>query len=179
MISMRFISSAFVNGPWLLVGDFNCVLGCSWRKGWGPSQDCFLFWFPRDVFSYDSLHLPTKGLPYTWTNRRGTRNQVEIRLDLCLCNFQSIDAYMVFVEMFHFTPYISSDHCPLLVSFSKVTLITLKTPFWFHSMWLDHPYFLSLVDVWMSSKFRGCPLYVLAAKLHVLKPRIKVLEYGS
>ncbi|KAL6205978.1 hypothetical protein ACLB2K_023229 [Fragaria x ananassa] len=38
------------------------------------------------------VHLPTKGLPYTWTNRRGVNASVEMRLDRCLSNFSWMDA---------------------------------------------------------------------------------------
>ncbi|KAM1304224.1 hypothetical protein ACFX2F_021920 [Malus domestica] len=95
-----------------------------------------------------------------------------MRLDRCLGNFQWIDAWSL-LEC-STLPRISSDHCPLLVSFSKLT-ITPKAPFRFHSMWLDHQDFFPLVeDVWKSSNFYGCPMYVLGAKLRVLKSRIKV-----
>ncbi|KAM1078104.1 hypothetical protein ACFX19_025815 [Malus domestica] len=95
-----------------------------------------------------------------------------MRLDRCLGNFQWIDAWSL-LEC-STLPRISSDHCPLLVSFSKLT-ITPKAPFRFHSLWLDHQDFFPLVeDVWKSSNFYGCPMYVLGAKLRVLKSRIKV-----
>ncbi|XP_050379798.1 uncharacterized protein LOC126797169 [Argentina anserina] len=41
--------------------------------------------------NYELVHLPTKGLPYTWMNRRGVGASVEMRLDQCLSNFSWMD----------------------------------------------------------------------------------------
>ncbi|KAL6126088.1 hypothetical protein ACLB2K_074139 [Fragaria x ananassa] len=166
------IKNNFVQGPWIVLGDFNCVLGAHEKRGGILPNAISCSEFQDMSSNCELVHLPTKGLPYTWTNRRGVNVSVEMRLDRCLSNFSWMDAWRN-LECTTLPRY-SSDNCPLLVSFSKL-ILNQRSPFRFQLMWLDNPNFLSLVsDVWQSAQFYGNPMFVLASKLRTLKQRIQV-----
>ena len=108
---MMQIKTSYVHGPWLVLGDFNCVLGAHEKRGGvllksNPCSDLLAM-----ITNCDLLQIPTKGLPFTWTNMIKAQSQVEMRLDRCLGNFSWVDAWpsMVCSTL----PRISSDHCPL------------------------------------------------------------------
>ncbi|XP_050379729.1 uncharacterized protein LOC126797093 [Argentina anserina] len=165
------VKNAFVQGPWIVLGDFNCVLGAHEKRGGILPNVVSCSDFQDMSTNYELVHLPTKGLPYTWTNRRGIGASVEMRVDRCLSNFSWMDVWRN-LECTTF-PHFPSYHCPLLVSFSKLIPNQISL-FRFHRMWLDHPSFLSLVKkVWQSFHFYGNPMFVLASKLQTLKQQIR------
>ncbi|XP_062013933.1 uncharacterized protein LOC133730332 [Rosa rugosa] len=174
------VKNTFVQGPWIVLGDFNCVLGAHEKRGGLLPSAISCSEFQDMSTNCELIHLPTKGLPYTWTNKRGVSANVEMRLDRCLSNFSWIDVWRK-LEC-STLPRCSSDHSPLLVSFSRLMLIQ-RPPFRFQRMWLDHPSFLSLVtDVWQSAQFFGNPMFVLASKLRTLKQRFRAwnkTEFGD
>lgn len=53
--------------PWVLLGDFNSLLGPSEKVGGSPIQPC-RYDFSRCVQSSQLLDLPYSGCFYTWTN---------------------------------------------------------------------------------------------------------------
>ncbi|TQD82149.1 hypothetical protein C1H46_032294 [Malus baccata] len=55
---LAYVKSFFVNGPWAIIGDFNCVLGA-----YVYANSCSEFQMMSSVC--ELVHLPTKGLSYT------------------------------------------------------------------------------------------------------------------
>ena len=165
------VKNSFVQGPWLVLGDFNCVLGAHEKRGGILPKAVSCSDFQAMSTSCDLFHLPTKGMPFTWTNKRGVGRQVEMRLDRCLINTSWIDVWCN-SDCTTLTRT-SSDHCPLLVCFSKL-VVSRPCPFRFQRMWIDHPGFMNLVaNVWKEFQFFGHPMYVLASKLRALKQELR------
>ncbi|XP_004301904.1 PREDICTED: uncharacterized protein LOC101292910 [Fragaria vesca subsp. vesca] len=87
------VKGRFVNGPWLVFGDFNAVLGMHEKKGGGPvcMSSCEEFQVMSDVC--ELVHVVTKGAEFTWVRRRGLRGNVELRLDCSLASLEWLDAW--------------------------------------------------------------------------------------
>ncbi|XP_024156000.1 uncharacterized protein LOC112163980 [Rosa chinensis] len=113
---LRLIAATLVHGPWLVFGDFNCVIGAHEKRGGIPPSltSCLNF---QDICSdYALMDIPTRGLSYTWTDRR-----IYVRLDRALGNVEWLEAwesleYRALAKAF-------SDHCPLLVTCSDLPLL--------------------------------------------------------
>lgn len=160
------IQASHVHGPWLVLGDFNCVLGAHEKRGGNLPNATSCYEFQQMCSSCNLLNIDTIGAAFTWTNRR-----TEVRLDRALGNLEWFDAWANF-ECRTLTKAFS-DHYPIMVSCSRI-LPNHGSPFRFHSMWLQHPDFKALVqDFWVSLRFYGCPMFILASKLKALKVKLK------
>lgn len=135
-----------VNGPWIVLGDFNATIHYFERIGppllHAQSHDNGF----QEMISYcNLLDLGFKGDLFTWE-----RGQTKKRLDHALCN---IDWRLRFerVDIIHL-PKFKSDHCPLLVNFdARRNLNRRRRPFRFEAVWLTHPSFNQLIQ----SNWRG------------------------
>lgn len=67
----------------LVFGDFNCILGAHEKRGGGPPSSTSCLDFQQMCNSCDLLDIPTKGLAFTWSNRR-----TDVRLDRALGNIE-------------------------------------------------------------------------------------------
>ncbi|KAL6138078.1 hypothetical protein ACLB2K_063364 [Fragaria x ananassa] len=122
------VISRFVHGPWLVVGDFNAVLGSHEKKGGALvcARSCEEFQAMFDICQL--VHIDTKDAQFSWARRRGVRSNVELRLDRCLANLDWLDAWAQF-DCFTL-PRLSSDHNPLIMSFSKDFSALLQHKLW-------------------------------------------------
>ncbi|KAM2052769.1 hypothetical protein ACFX1T_002485 [Malus domestica] len=114
--------------PWLVAGDFNCVLSADERYGGNPicNQTDFCCWFDKAGMT----DMGFMGSKYTWVNKRYSGGLIKQRIDRAICNpcWRA-----VFPEAFvKHLPKLSSDHNHLLISLisNKVPRATLK-PFRF------------------------------------------------
>ncbi|KAL6224830.1 hypothetical protein ACLB2K_003685 [Fragaria x ananassa] len=165
----------FVHGPWLVVGDFNVVLGSHEKKGGAPvcARSCEEFQAMSDICQL--VHIDTKGAQFTWARRKGVRGNVELRLDRCLANLDWLDAWDQF-DCFTL-PRLSSDHNPLIMSFSK-DFGARHSLFRFRKMWVEHSDFNDFVkQCWGSVVTYGCPLSMLQHKLRVLRKALRVWNW--
>ena len=75
---------------WLLIGDFNAILGAHERSGGRlpNSSSCADF---ANMIAVNSLqYIPVKGAFFTWS-RFSARGFIECRLDRALCNSKWLD----------------------------------------------------------------------------------------
>ncbi|KAL6135028.1 hypothetical protein ACLB2K_067256 [Fragaria x ananassa] len=165
------IKCRFDFGPWIVVGDFNVVLGAHEKKGGAPVSrlSCEEFQAMSDIC--ELIHMNTKGAQFTWARRRGVRGNVELRLDRCLVNLHWLDSWDSFTCST--LPRLCSDHNPLLITFSKSAGVR-RSRFRFQKMWLEHKDFHAFVKLcWGSSAAYGCPLTTLQHKLRVLRKALR------
>ena len=71
--------------PWLLLGDFNAILGSHERVGGKPPNATSCSDFSMMIDNCNLEEIPTKGSPFTWA-RLSSRGYMECRLDRALCN---------------------------------------------------------------------------------------------
>lgn len=158
-------------GPWMVIGDFNAVIGAHEKKGGCPPLQLACREFKQMSDSCNLIHLNTTGSPFTWSNGWRSRGHIELRLDRSLCNSEWLDNWS------HTNcltlPRLVSDHNPLLNIANKAVLAGPR-PFRFHSMWLQHGSFQEVVfSCWNNTMVTGCPMFVVLAKLRALKECLK------
>ena len=54
----------------MALGDFNCVLGAHEKRGGNPPSVSSCVDFQRMMSDCNLIDIPTRGLSYTWTDRR-------------------------------------------------------------------------------------------------------------
>lgn len=135
-------------GPWAVVGDFNCILNASEKKGGSPtyrSRD--MAKFKETVQQCNLIDAGFRGYQFTW--RRG---QIEVRLDRALIN---LDWRLRFLEaVVHHLPHFKSDHQPLFIKFNRDKRRPVgRRPFRFEATWLSHTQFKRFLGrCWKSNR---------------------------
>jgi exonuclease III len=81
------------------------------------------------------LHLPTKGVVFTWNNGRDGNRHTEKRLDRAVCNQAWLDTCCV-SSVSTLTRH-KSDHFPFLLEF-HLTSTSFASNFKFMRMWSSH-----------------------------------------
>lgn len=157
-------------GPWMVMGDFNCVMAAEERSNGEPvsmyeCQD--MIDACRRLGLVDSPS--TSRNPFTWTN-----HTVWSKLDRVMVNSSWHNADLFchtdFPDMWHL-----SDHKPGIVSLRRVAGNGKKS-FKFFNMWADHSRFLSVVrDGWVTHH-RGTYQFRLCKLLQNMKAPLKALN---
>ncbi|XP_058783218.1 uncharacterized protein LOC131657884 [Vicia villosa] len=155
--------------PWSFIGDFNSIFGAHEHRGrHSPNKSHmidFKFWTDHN----NLLEILTKGAFFTWSNGRGI-NSVERKLDRAFCNNNWINSYITM--SISSLPKLKSDHHPILLYFSFSSQ-RRASRFKFLAMWtLDYSCKTLISTVWASSVV-GCPMFILAKKLKLLKTSLK------
>jgi ribonuclease HI len=156
--------------PWCFMGDFNVILGAHEHRGRIlparlPMKD-FQVWTDTS----DLIHLPTRGVEFTWANGRGGVRHTEKRLDRVVCNQAWMDLCTT-TAVSTLTKH-RSDHFPLLLDFALSNL-AFASQFKFMRMWTLHPDCKNVIhDSWNITIF-GSPMFVLSTKLKILKGKLK------
>ncbi|KAI9168887.1 hypothetical protein LWI28_003367 [Acer negundo] len=145
---------SLVSSSWLVVGDFNAVLGAHEALGSrsparGSCED-----FRLIIDDCDLVGIRSQGARFTWVRGRSNCTRVERRLDRVLVSDGCISCWLEISCVA--LPRICSDHCLLLVRLSDFE-VSSHRPFRFQSMWLEHPYFIAIVCRIWSSPVVGSP----------------------
>ncbi|KAK9949449.1 hypothetical protein M0R45_004968 [Rubus argutus] len=107
------LHTSSVTGPWMVFGDFNCVLGAHEKRGGRVPNFTSCYEFQNMCTTCNLIDIDTTGLSYTWSNRR-----TNVRLDRALGNFDWIDSWSS-LECSTLTR-VASDHCPILITCSML-----------------------------------------------------------
>lgn len=125
-----------VNGPWMLVGDFNTIATVEERSGGSAPNARNMEVFNDAIARCGVFLLEFDGPAFTWTN--GTLWQ---RLDRALVNEVWCDLFGL-SKVSHLSRG-RSDHTPLLVKCGSVALSGAS--FKFLNVWKSYPQFLEVV----------------------------------
>ncbi|XP_026399691.1 uncharacterized protein LOC113295576 [Papaver somniferum] len=154
--SLRQQLSSFDNNiPWLVMGDFNCVLRNDDKKGgYTPCTSAineFSDWLDdNNLFEADSL-----GSKYTWANGQSGVHRILCKLDLAVIN----EAWLTKFENWRCYPFVISR--------------PKRAPFRVQKMWFTHPDFMSTVMESWNAPVSGSPDYIYPYKLKILKDAMK------
>ncbi|WCJ18474.1 Retrovirus-related Pol polyprotein from type-1 retrotransposable element R2 [Euphorbia peplus] len=157
------------SGSWVLMGDFNALLGPQEKTGRPPNRrSCSEF--HNFIDTGDFFNVETAGSLYTWTNGQFGSSHVECRLDRALVTSSLLDFWdrisCVALPRHH------SDHNPLLFSCSKGRSSVSR--FRFMGMWLLHPTLREVIDNhWKSSHPNLPSMQLLNHKLRTLRPVLR------
>ncbi|KAK3229336.1 hypothetical protein Dsin_001217 [Dipteronia sinensis] len=153
--------------PWLVLGDFNSVLGA--HETTGNVSTIFCDDFCAALTVCDLVDIETKGVFHTRIGC-GRRCMVLSRLDKVVCSHSFLVSWshIACVTL----PRSLSDHHPLLISCSA-GVSSSPCPFRFQGMWVSHPSFLNLVRSVWSSSIAGSGSEIVVQKLKLLKKALK------
>ena len=159
--------AASCDDPWMVVGDFNAILGAHERAGGNHPSIVSCSNFPNMIDVCSLTHLLIEENLFTWCNN-SNRGRIEQRLDKALCNLAFYDAWPNNKSLI--LP--RSDHSALVVSGFPINSLGLQ-PFRFHSVWIEHHDFEKVVkDAWLSVDFSD-PTRSMLSKLRALKTALR------
>ncbi|KAK3222119.1 hypothetical protein Dsin_009144 [Dipteronia sinensis] len=153
--------------PWLVLGDFNSVLGAHDTTGNVSTISCDDFRAALTVC--DLVDIEIKGFFHTRISC-GRHGMVLSRLDRAVCSHSFLAAWSHIACVI--LPRSHLDHHPLLISYSA-GVSSSPRPFRFQGMWVSHPSFLNLVrSVWSFSIARSGS-GIVVQKLKLLKKALR------
>ncbi|WCJ35671.1 DNAse I-like superfamily protein [Euphorbia peplus] len=167
---LRLLSNSVV-GPWLIVGDFNCIKVAEEKQGGSARIFDRCASFANWINSLNLVDLGFVGPNFTWYRGATPRTRVACRLDRALSN---VAWRTTFPEaIVRHLPRNNSDHVPILVDFKGVIPSKPNSPFRFLAAWLGHGDFKSIVeDNWNSQLSLGDNLTNLAGVLDVWNEKV-------
>ncbi|KAK2646291.1 hypothetical protein Ddye_021486 [Dipteronia dyeriana] len=131
-----------VSSSWLVLGDFNAVLGAHESLGLHSLAHSSCEDLKSVIEFCDFIGIRSQGARFTYAMSRYPCSRVERRLDRaldsegcisCLCDISCEALSRRFL-----------DHCLLVIRLSDIVNVSPR-PFRFQSMWLDHPDIMALV----------------------------------
>lgn len=128
---------AYLNLPWLIMGDFNAMVSQDEHRGGSNyyySRKASVF--SEFIAANNLLYVNYVGSPFTWCNNQLGLARRWARLDCCLVNMwwaNSIDSCVI-----KHLPRLHSDHSPLLLSIYPRNSFVKKRIFRFDNFWLEH-----------------------------------------
>ena len=127
-----------------MLGDFNEVVSGEDKFGGNSVNLNRALEFKECLDECNILDLGFAGSKYTWTNCRPITDLILERIDRCFANpiWQTLYADATMTHL----PRTRSDHCPVLLELCRQEVGHLNKPFRFHTIWLLHPKFSSVVQ---------------------------------
>ena len=158
--------------PWILCGDFNCVMNIEERIGSAVRQSeiadinaCMHCCGMEDIKS--------SGHFFTWNNKQEGANRVFSKLDRVLANPKWFDSYSAAEVCFLSEG--AFDHSPgLLTVYPKNN--GGKKPFKYFTMWKSAPKFSEIVKTQWDRPISGSKMFVVVSKLKRVKLALKELN---
>lgn len=130
--------------PWLLLGDFNCVMTLEETTSVCSDTTAKCGSFRDSVNVHELLDLGFIGCKFTWYRGHSIDTVHAMRLNRGLCN---ATWHMFFPQAsIKHLERATSDHCPLLLTLSDSQRVYNGGKFQFQVAWLKHPRFLSCVS---------------------------------
>lgn len=154
-----------ISQPWIIAGDFNCVLGPSEKIG-GTVSDCpSTTNFQNFVTANDLEEAGFIGSKFTWFNGRHGGG-IWARLDRALFNAEW--SMMFLATNVEHLSCSCSDHSSMLINlFDNQSQPPAR--FCFQCMWSTHASFLQVVSTtWTAAPIASNPLVTSALKLKAL-----------
>ncbi|XP_038983681.1 uncharacterized protein LOC120111194 [Phoenix dactylifera] len=156
--------------PAVMVGDFNCILEESEKRGGRAFTDSVDRREFRDFLSRNGLvDLGFSGPRFTWCNNQSGRARVWERLDRVVASTDWLIRFPSY-RVSHLTR-IASDHCPLL--FSTASGSSHRSPFRFEKVWLSFPQSWDIVRGAWGLPVHGDAMQRISRKLELTKRRLR------
>ncbi|KAF3779389.1 Transposon TX1 uncharacterized protein [Nymphaea thermarum] len=154
--------------PWLLAGDFNCILSPADSSSpitSGPSMSVFRSF----VDQFGLFDVPLINGEFTWSNNRSP--PILRRLDRVFLSPELFSAFPS--SSLVLGPRHLSDHAPLLLSLTRGRAGTGRTRFRFALWWLRDEFFVDVVPRWWDRTVNGrWAAFRLSRKLHCIRREI-------
>lgn len=161
-----------IDGPWVVCGDFNCVLNCDERVGapvrqWemASMRECMGICRLQDMCSSGNM--------FTWSNKQEGGARVFSKIDRVMVNNKREEVYATasaaFLNEGEF------DHTPCIISFNDRSLRS-KKPFKYFTMWKSSFNFEDINKRCWSADIRGNKMFKVLQKLKRVNAELKELN---
>ncbi|KAL2899836.1 LINE-1 retrotransposable element ORF2 protein [Bienertia sinuspersici] len=164
--------AASQDGPWLIMGDLNCVLQMEERCGSNvkiqeilPGRMC--------MERCGLIDIQYGGQFFTWSNKQGGEDRVFSKIDRVMANEAWLETFSRFNATF--LPEGISDHCPALVR-SINDDSEGKKPFKYYRMWREAEGYKEKVRMAWEGNDQGTSMYRITRKLKRVKTCLKELN---
>lgn len=104
--------TASIHSPWMVCGDFNCVLYTNKKEGGNPISPSYLTDFRDYMMDSDIMNLPSSRLFFTWLNLQKC-DPIRSKLDRVLCNPSCLEVFPQ--SCYKIIGSHSLDHSPLII----------------------------------------------------------------
>ncbi|KAF3792491.1 hypothetical protein EJ110_NYTH11319 [Nymphaea thermarum] len=167
-----------VDGPVLLIGDFNAMLSNCNKSGSAPLAASCIF-FSRFIYACRLKEVEDTNKKFTWSNHRQGQDSVQCKLDWCLVNNEWQIAFGGEGSLKVQTSA-SSDHSVLLYQIrDTIHDYQGKKLFRFFKPWLMSKEGKEvMLDAWRG-EVRGCPMMRLLVKQNRLRMALLVWNTNS
>ncbi|XP_026385072.1 uncharacterized protein LOC113280695 [Papaver somniferum] len=169
----RQLDLGFISIPWLVLGDFNCVLRLEEKKGGRLIKEVYMNEFRSWISDNGLVEADAIGKKYTWSNCRSGAHRIVSRHDREV--FNDAWCYKYANWRCKALPRVCSDHSHLF-GFAFENPKPTIVPFRIQKMCLSHPGFMQLVEERWSLDLNGAPPFVFTSKLKRLKEVLKILN---
>ncbi|XP_062091520.1 uncharacterized protein LOC133797556 [Humulus lupulus] len=160
-----------INGPWIVMGDFNAVLSPEDRFPYhGNGSELSSFQHCAETCRLTDMKF--SGNFFTWNNKQAGKDRVCAKLDRVLANENWIGKFPNAEVVFF--PEGDMDHSPFIVNFG--TLIENKKPFRYFNFWSNLEGFQKTVAGSWRKEVQGTPMFCLISKLKRLRVDLKKLN---
>ncbi|XP_048494362.1 uncharacterized protein LOC125494693 [Beta vulgaris subsp. vulgaris] len=159
-------------GPWIILGDFNCVMSNEERIGARVRQQDMED-LRRCMAQCGMQDLTSTGNLFTWNNKQEGDCRVYSKLDRAMVND---DWYRMFpTSAAHFMPKGLFDHSPIVVNVYPARENN-RRPFKYFTMWSLASSFSQLIQEGWNQDVQGTPMYKVVKKIKEVKLRLKKLN---
>ncbi|XP_021853803.2 uncharacterized protein [Spinacia oleracea] len=168
----RDLSLLNTQGPWILCGDFNCVMAVDERIGC-PVRHAEIVDINNCMHLCGMEDVKCVGNLYTWNNKQQGHDRVFSKLDRVLAN-QSWKGCYPTTEVC-FMPEGQFDHSPgLLTIYPRIG--GGRKPFKYFTMWKSSPVFNDTIQAAWNTQVSGSKMFMLVSKLKSVKIALKDLN---
>ncbi|XP_074288801.1 uncharacterized protein LOC141613958 [Silene latifolia] len=164
--------SRLINGPWVVLRDFNNVLAMNERIGSETSnaelkgfQDCVAYCGLMDIFA--------QGAFFTRNNKHEVGAMVFSRIDRALITDDCLDRFPDTLTTFH--PEGIFDHFPCTMV-RRLVVEKRRSNFKYFDMWGHAKGFLNIVRKVWDTRIDGVKMFQIVKKLKALKRPLKELN---
>ncbi|XP_057782626.1 uncharacterized protein LOC131000636 [Salvia miltiorrhiza] len=162
----------FIVGHFLIIGDFNAILGAHERRGRRVPASTPCTEFRAFIDEHNLIQPDSSGPFFTWTDRRRFPSPIESVLDRALFSQAFEDMWYSINSMV--LPRLGSDHSPILLKCQDTATPPKGRRFRFLNMWCLHEGFLDQVRAsWSQPLDCLCPMVRVMKKLKRLRPTLK------
>ncbi|XP_049937087.1 uncharacterized protein LOC126410668 [Nymphaea colorata] len=157
-----------INGPCMVIGDFNAMMG-SWNKTGAPPVARSSLAFNRFITSCLMTEVEDPSKKFMWSNHRRGSHAVLCKLDWSFVNGKWVSEFGAWGTLKVSTSS-TSDHSLLVYQMSTNGILNKgRRPFRFFKPWIMDSDGLDIVKKEWGSNVTGCPMIRLLKKLGLVK----------
>ncbi|XP_060200074.1 uncharacterized protein LOC132628293 [Lycium barbarum] len=151
-----------INHPWMMCGDFNCIVSPEEKYGGTPHKLSKSLDFIECITDCGLADMGHSGNTFTWCNERKEEEIIWKRLDKMIAN-DEIGAMFPSISVQHLAR-VSSDHCPLLINLQDQNVNNIKY-FKFLNFWTEKDDFQDLVKEHWNQRIDGNIFWIIQQKM--------------